>query len=73
MSSALLIAGRLRSSILMRVDRGAVVGEVDRGIRMNKLNGIEKSSYRRRRTNERRETGNENRESERIGEKEELQ
>lgn len=40
---------------------------------MNKLNGIEKSSYRRRRTNERRETGNENRESERIGEKEELQ
>lgn len=33
MSSALFRAGLLRSSILTTVDRGAVVGEVDRGIR----------------------------------------
>lgn len=68
--SSVLIAGRLRSSILRRVDRGAVVGEVDRGIRLGegdgKLIGI------RRKGVVARQTKGEKRVGEGIGRKEEL-
>lgn len=45
MSSVLLIAGRFRSSILTRVDRGTDVGEVVRGIRSK--NGMRWVSIKR--------------------------